>query len=115
MTPIRRPSGTRDQVRFETATSRTRKTKRPLGSASQLSQNASCCAHSHAKRAEFPFSRAALLGGGDHCGYVEHREIARELRRTNALSKKYGWHCIDVSYKSVEEFAYQIIQLLGLK
>jgi len=60
-------------------------------------------------------TRAEMLGGGSHQQYVDQREVARELRHTNALVEKYGWHCIDVSYKSVEEVAQLILQLVGLK
>lgn len=45
--------------------------------------------------------------------YVEVREIAKELRNANDLMKKYGWRCVDVSYKAVEEVAKEVLQLIG--
>lgn len=59
-------------------------------------------------------ARAALLGGGSNEWYVDQREIARELGHTNSLIAKYGWHCIDVSYMSVEEVAHEVLQLVGI-
>lgn len=52
-------------------------------------------------------ARAETFGAA-HEAYVDQREIARELGHMNAMMEKYGWHCIDVSYKSVEEVAYEV-------
>ncbi len=46
-------------------------------------------------------------------GYGDRREIARELRAANEQMQRYGWRCIDVSYKGIEEVAREVVRLLG--
>lgn len=55
----------------------------------------------------------AEIFGGSHKAYVDQRGISRELRHTSAMIEKYGWHCIDVSYRSVEEVAHEILKKIG--
>ncbi|MCA9119413.1 MAG: kinase/pyrophosphorylase [Planctomycetaceae bacterium] len=54
-------------------------------------------------------ARAETFGAAQD-SYVDEREIGRELGHTNAMIEKHGWHWIDVSYKSVEEVAYEILK-----
>ncbi|MCK4342989.1 MAG: kinase/pyrophosphorylase [Phycisphaerae bacterium] len=44
--------------------------------------------------------------------YGDRTQIARELRAANEQMAKYGWRCIDASYKAIEEIAREVIQLL---
>ena len=48
-------------------------------------------------------------------GYAEHRDVAAELRRTTSIMNLHGWRCVDISYKSIEEVASEIIQMLPPK
>jgi len=54
---------------------------------------------------------------GMHMGevktYVDLAEIARELRHASALMQQHGWRCIDVSFKSVEEVAKEVLRWIG--
>ena len=45
-------------------------------------------------------------------GYAHKIQVAREIRAGNEQMKKYGWRCIDASYKAIEEIAREVIQLL---
>jgi len=51
--------------------------------------------------------------GAPQDSYVDQHEIARELGHTSAMIAKYGWNCIDVSYRSVEEVAHDILKRVG--
>ena len=57
-------------------------------------------------------ARAETFGSADEA-YVDQREISRELGHVSTMSEKYGWHCIDVSYRSVEEVAHDILKRIG--
>lgn len=56
--------------------------------------------------------RAEMFGGG-HEAYVDQRAISRELGHVSAMIEEHGWHCIDVSYRSVEEVAHEILKRIG--
>ena len=45
--------------------------------------------------------------------YADSIEIARELRAANEQMGRYGWRCIDVSYKAIEEVAREIRRMLA--
>jgi len=57
---------------------------------------------------------ARMRGWGMDPGdeYGGKARIARELRAAHELMTKYGWRCVDVSYKGVEEIAREVMQLL---
>jgi len=44
--------------------------------------------------------------------YAQPAQIARELRAANEQMARYGWRCIDTSYKGIEEIAREVVQLL---
>lgn len=44
--------------------------------------------------------------------YGDRIQIAHELRAANEQMNKYGWRCIDTSYKAVEEIAREVLQIL---
>ena len=44
--------------------------------------------------------------------YTDLGEISRDLRYVRGLISKYGWHSIDVSYRAVEETAWEVIRIL---
>jgi [pyruvate, water dikinase]-phosphate phosphotransferase / [pyruvate, water dikinase] kinase len=44
--------------------------------------------------------------------YADSIEIARELRAASEQMARFGWRCIDVSYKAIEEVAREIRQML---
>lgn len=44
--------------------------------------------------------------------YTDLDEISRELRYVRRLISKYGWHQLDVSYRAVEETAWEVIRIL---
>jgi regulator of PEP synthase PpsR (kinase-PPPase family) len=58
-------------------------------------------------------ARVRSMNMGTLEAYVDTREIAKELRYANALMKKYGWQCVDVSFKAVEEVAKEVLRLIG--
>jgi regulator of PEP synthase PpsR (kinase-PPPase family) len=45
--------------------------------------------------------------------YSQPRQIAQELRYAMSLIEQHGWRTIDVSYKSVEETAEEVLRMLG--
>jgi regulator of PEP synthase PpsR (kinase-PPPase family) len=45
--------------------------------------------------------------------YGSRASIARELRAGNEQMAKYGWRCVDVSYKAIEEIAREVMRLLA--
>ena len=45
-------------------------------------------------------------------GYADRIQIAREIRAVNEQMERYGWRCIDVSYKATEEIAREVRRLL---
>jgi regulator of PEP synthase PpsR (kinase-PPPase family) len=58
-------------------------------------------------------SRIESMRMGAVDAYVDPREIAKELRYATALMDKYGWRCVDVSFKAVEEVAKEVLRLIG--
>lgn len=44
--------------------------------------------------------------------YADRVQIARELRAANEQMAKYGWRCVDASYKAIEEIAREVLALL---
>jgi regulator of PEP synthase PpsR (kinase-PPPase family) len=44
--------------------------------------------------------------------YAHSEQIARELRAANEQMARYGWRCVDTSYKGIEEIAREVMQLL---
>ncbi len=44
--------------------------------------------------------------------YIDIRGIAEELRHALAIAEKHGWRQIDVSYKSVEEVAEEVLHMI---
>jgi regulator of PEP synthase PpsR (kinase-PPPase family) len=44
--------------------------------------------------------------------YARSEQIARELRAANEQMARYGWRCVDTSYKGIEEIAREVMQLL---
>lgn len=57
-------------------------------------------------------TRMSRFPKGTAADYTDVDEISRELRYIRSLITKYGWHCLDVSYRAVEETAGEIIRLL---
>lgn len=45
-------------------------------------------------------------------GYANRVQIAQELRAANEQMAKYGWRCVDTSYKGIEEISGEVIKLL---
>jgi regulator of PEP synthase PpsR (kinase-PPPase family) len=45
--------------------------------------------------------------------YSDPQQIAQELRYALSLIEQHGWRHIDVSYKSVEETAEEVLRMLG--
>ena len=58
---------------------------------------------------------ARLRGWGMdlHDEYAHKLTIAKELRSANEQMERYGWRCIDASYKAVEEIAREVRQMLA--
>ena len=48
-------------------------------------------------------------------GYVDKRDIAREVLEANKMMDKRGWRSIDVSYIAVEETAREVMALREMK
>lgn len=57
-------------------------------------------------------ARQGVLGDVAH-DYSDDQCIAQELRRAQTLFAERKWRTIDVSYKSIEEVAHEILSLLG--
>jgi hypothetical protein len=57
-------------------------------------------------------NRMSMLSRKDLEGYTDRHVIAAELNESKALFQKNNWHMIDVTRRSVEETAAQIIKLL---
>jgi [pyruvate, water dikinase]-phosphate phosphotransferase / [pyruvate, water dikinase] kinase len=57
-------------------------------------------------------NRMSMLSKHDVEGYTDRQVIANELNASRALFTKHGWAMIDVTRRSVEETAAQIIKLL---
>lgn len=48
-----------------------------------------------------------------HDEYADRLQIAKEIRAANQQMANYGWRCIDVSYKAIEEIAREVRGLLA--
>lgn len=46
--------------------------------------------------------------------YTDIREIRKEIRNINSLINIYKWKSVDVSYKAIEEIAWEVGQCVGL-
>ena len=46
--------------------------------------------------------------------YTDKREIAKEIRHINFLINKYKWKTVEVSYKAIEEVAWEVGRRVGL-
>lgn len=57
--------------------------------------------------------RVRVLGSGPFGEYTDLDAIRRELSAAIRLAQRLGWPSIDVSYKSVEEVARDVIAMLG--
>ncbi len=57
--------------------------------------------------------RVRVLGSGPFGDYTDQDAIRRELNEAARLAARQGWQSIDVSYKSVEEVARDVIAMLG--
>ncbi len=58
-------------------------------------------------------ARIELMGRGPFGEYGDRRAITAELRAGNELMEKFGWRTIDVSYKSTEEVAKEVLARIG--
>jgi regulator of PEP synthase PpsR (kinase-PPPase family) len=58
-------------------------------------------------------ARIETMGRGPFDEYADRRAILDELRWANDIMGKYGWRSIDVSYKSVEEVAKEVLGIIG--
>jgi regulator of PEP synthase PpsR (kinase-PPPase family) len=45
--------------------------------------------------------------------YADRRIVIREVKHVEAIAKRRHWHCIDVSYKAVEEVCDDIVNLIA--
>jgi regulator of PEP synthase PpsR (kinase-PPPase family) len=57
--------------------------------------------------------RIGTMGEGPFGEYGDRRAITAELSGANEIMKAHGWRSIDVSYKSVEEVAKEVLALIG--
>ncbi len=57
--------------------------------------------------------RVRVMGSGPFGEYTDLAAIRRELTEAARLAQRLGWAGIDVSYKSVEEVARDVIAMLG--
>ncbi len=53
------------------------------------------------------------MGRGPFETYGDRQAIAAELRAAQDIMCKHGWRSIDVSYKSVEEVAKEVLAMIG--
>jgi regulator of PEP synthase PpsR (kinase-PPPase family) len=44
--------------------------------------------------------------------YTDRRQILREIREANALMAQRGWQTIDVSYRSIEDTAQEVLRMV---
>ena len=58
-------------------------------------------------------ARIEAMGHGPFDTYGDRREIAAELRAANTLYAKRRWRSIDVSYRSTEEVAREVLAMIG--
>ncbi len=56
-----------------------------------------------------------MHGKLDMSGYLDEKEITREILVTNEMMKSYGWRRINVSYQAIEEVAKEVIRMRGLE
>jgi regulator of PEP synthase PpsR (kinase-PPPase family) len=57
-------------------------------------------------------ARIQTMGNVDLAKYGGLEDIRRELKYANSMIDKHGWRKIDVSYKSVEEVAKEIVSMI---
>ena len=62
--------------------------------------------------AEIRRNRVQMLADRDLGDYVDRRQIAAEVAESRRLFTRHGWPVIDVTQRSIEETAAQIIKLL---
>jgi len=58
-------------------------------------------------------ARVDTMGRGSFDEYADRRAIVEELRWANDVMNRQGWRSIDVSYKSVEEVAKEVLGMIG--
>lgn len=61
---------------------------------------------------EIRHSRLITMGGEQNINYVDEDQVSKEIRDAKRLFAKYKWATIDVTRKSIEETAANIVQLL---
>ena len=57
--------------------------------------------------------RVSAMNMGVLEGYVDKREVAREVYAANRVMDEHGWRGIDVSYMAIEEIAKEVLKRLG--
>jgi regulator of PEP synthase PpsR (kinase-PPPase family) len=45
--------------------------------------------------------------------YTDRRSILREIHEASALMARHGWPVIDVSYRSIEDTAQEVLRMIG--
>ncbi|GAB6052452.1 pyruvate, water dikinase regulatory protein [Magnetospira thiophila] len=58
-------------------------------------------------------NRLRLLGQEDHTDYTDLDRVEEEVNMAKRLASRNGWHIIDVTRRSIEETAAQIIRLIA--
>ena len=58
-------------------------------------------------------ARIKTMGKGPFDDYGDRRKIMAELRAADTLMCEHGWRSVDVSYKSVEEVAKEVLSMIG--
>lgn len=56
-------------------------------------------------------ARAMRMGLDPSSGYVDKREIAKDVLEANQLMDRLGWRSIDVSYMAIEEIAREVMSM----
>jgi hypothetical protein len=57
-------------------------------------------------------ARIEMMGRGPFEEYGDKRAVGKEIRFANELMEQHGWRGVDVSYKSTEEVAKEVLALL---
>ena len=57
-------------------------------------------------------ARIEMMGRGPFEEYGEKRAVGKEIRFAHELMNQYGWRTIDVSYKSTEEVAKEVLAMI---
>ena len=58
-------------------------------------------------------ARVGTIKQGPYGDYTDRHAIAAELRAATELMQEHNWRSVDVSYKSVEEVAKEVLSLIG--